>query len=538
MILALSIPVFAVLQAARATELELITLFEDDAYYYFTIARNLAAGLGSTFDTIHPTNGYHPLWLALLTPLFILVQGEFYVLVAVKALSALFWISSFILLYFIARRYRAEIALAIALPVLLLARHFWFNGLETSVFLTMLLAFGLAWPGLVDRDEPSRADWWAGSLSLALMVLARLDSVFLLAAAGVFVFSTPPGKPLTARIRRSVRLLSPAALTLSVYCLANRFLFGSFVPVSGSAKALGAHFSNWNILARFWRMNPFESNLTQGLSTGPLLLALVVPALVAGYLIDSKAVEKGGAARSWTLFVALLVVANTLQLLYYACFTTWPLWRWYYYYLPVLFLFSLALILRAFFVMLPFLRRWGATAAVAIALLLSAYVGRGELWIQHALAVNESYKTFSVLMANRLNASSPADSILAMGDRAGSLGYQVDRPLIQLEGLVNSGDYLHSLESGEATEYLRARGVTHLVYSGPWVAAQEDLTSQPCRIIDQPLHGGGPKEQFELCLEEALFVRPLLIRTGHREVYGIWDFEQVAIPTAEPPQGK
>ena len=48
-ILALLIPLFAVLQAARANELELITLFEDDAYYYFTIARNLGAGLGSTF---------------------------------------------------------------------------------------------------------------------------------------------------------------------------------------------------------------------------------------------------------------------------------------------------------------------------------------------------------------------------------------------------------------------------------------------------------------------------------------------------------
>ena len=63
-------------------------------------------------------------------------------------------------------------------------------------------------------------------------------------------------------------------------------------------------------------------------------------------------------ARSWTLFVALLVVANTLQLLYFAAFTTWPLWRWYYYYLPVLFLFSLALILKGCFLMLPELRRW------------------------------------------------------------------------------------------------------------------------------------------------------------------------------------
>ncbi|MEZ5141768.1 MAG: hypothetical protein R2726_04510 [Acidimicrobiales bacterium] len=42
----------------------------DDAYYYFGIARNVAAGKGSTFDGINATNGYHPLWLALAVPVF------------------------------------------------------------------------------------------------------------------------------------------------------------------------------------------------------------------------------------------------------------------------------------------------------------------------------------------------------------------------------------------------------------------------------------------------------------------------------------
>src|SRR6185436_2667256 len=47
----------------------------DDAYYYFVIARNLAHGLGSTFDGIVPTNGYHPLWMLVLVPLAALTIG-------------------------------------------------------------------------------------------------------------------------------------------------------------------------------------------------------------------------------------------------------------------------------------------------------------------------------------------------------------------------------------------------------------------------------------------------------------------------------
>src|SRR5512137_2142588 len=35
----------------------------DDAYYYYKVAQNISEGHGSTFDGLHPTNGYHPLWL-------------------------------------------------------------------------------------------------------------------------------------------------------------------------------------------------------------------------------------------------------------------------------------------------------------------------------------------------------------------------------------------------------------------------------------------------------------------------------------------
>jgi hypothetical protein len=38
------------------------TIIADDSFYYFEIARNAAQGLGFSFDSIEPTNGFHPLW--------------------------------------------------------------------------------------------------------------------------------------------------------------------------------------------------------------------------------------------------------------------------------------------------------------------------------------------------------------------------------------------------------------------------------------------------------------------------------------------
>ncbi len=49
----------------------------DDAFYYFQIAHNLADGQFSTFDGgITRTNGYHPLWLWLITPFYWIFDKE------------------------------------------------------------------------------------------------------------------------------------------------------------------------------------------------------------------------------------------------------------------------------------------------------------------------------------------------------------------------------------------------------------------------------------------------------------------------------
>ena len=38
----------------------------EDMFYYLTSARNVAAGRGPSLDGIHPTNGFHPLWMLML----------------------------------------------------------------------------------------------------------------------------------------------------------------------------------------------------------------------------------------------------------------------------------------------------------------------------------------------------------------------------------------------------------------------------------------------------------------------------------------
>src|SRR5262245_43592728 len=42
----------------------------DDAFYYFNTARNFSHTGFSSFDGIHFTNGYHPLWFLFSVPVF------------------------------------------------------------------------------------------------------------------------------------------------------------------------------------------------------------------------------------------------------------------------------------------------------------------------------------------------------------------------------------------------------------------------------------------------------------------------------------
>ena len=80
----------------------------DDAFYYFTIARHLAAGHGATFDGLAATNGFHPLWLLLLTPVFALTgalrAGSWVSVHVALSLCALLDVASGVLLWRLLRR--------------------------------------------------------------------------------------------------------------------------------------------------------------------------------------------------------------------------------------------------------------------------------------------------------------------------------------------------------------------------------------------------------------------------------------------------
>src|SRR5262245_58231531 len=80
-----------------------VALTLDDGFYYFKIAQQIAHGAGSTFDGMHLTNGYHPLWLLCLTPIFWLTSAPDAALILGVILQGVLLALAVGLVYLIAR---------------------------------------------------------------------------------------------------------------------------------------------------------------------------------------------------------------------------------------------------------------------------------------------------------------------------------------------------------------------------------------------------------------------------------------------------
>ena len=156
----------------------------DDSFYAFEIARNIAQGRGITFDGIHSTTGFQPLYVFMLVPAYALFPGDpvtpIYIALSLLAIcaTAATW-----LVYRIAGRYVSAVAAACAAAVWtfspIVARQSA-NGLETAV--AALLVALSAWYYLArvrQPGDPPAFRLFVLGLILGLAVLARIDSLLL-----------------------------------------------------------------------------------------------------------------------------------------------------------------------------------------------------------------------------------------------------------------------------------------------------------------------------------------------------------------------
>lgn len=225
--------------ASGDVETLLLRVTSDDAFYYFQIARNLAAGAGASLDGETATNGFHPLWLLLVAAMQRLSGDPIQALHLSLGLAAGLGTASVALVYAVLRRLGSPAAAA------WLAAAFYglhpavvveaVNGLETAlVVCTTALVVWLFLGVTQARTPPPAIAWLRLGTAGGWMLLARTDSVFVWGCVLLF---------LAVRARSPRELMRPVAAGavslawLAPWLLWNLLRFGTIVQVSALALA-------------------------------------------------------------------------------------------------------------------------------------------------------------------------------------------------------------------------------------------------------------------------------------------------------------
>jgi hypothetical protein len=167
----------------------------DDAYYYFKVAQNIAEGHGSTFDGMNLANGYHPLWMLVCIPIFALARFDLILPLRVLLMvMAVISAATGVLMFRLLRKVIAE-------PLAILAVLYWTfdplihdiviqQGMETGIvaLATVLMLYQMQKFEQDWRARPiTRADILRLTLVTLFMLFSRLDAIYLVLLAGVWI---------------------------------------------------------------------------------------------------------------------------------------------------------------------------------------------------------------------------------------------------------------------------------------------------------------------------------------------------------------
>jgi hypothetical protein len=211
----------------------------DDAFFYFGIAKNIAAGKGATFDGSIMTNGFHPIYALLLVPIFWFSteNPEIPVHVALTILSIFNVLTGYVV-FLIVRKIAGRIAgllgafLWLFNPFVILIA---LSGVEAGVavfFISLCI-----YVHLQERkgDHVSLPKMILLGLLTALAILSRVDAVFIFFAIALdlWYLSYRKGTSLFESLSQPALYCIITLLLLSPWFFWNLFHFGTIRQISG-----------------------------------------------------------------------------------------------------------------------------------------------------------------------------------------------------------------------------------------------------------------------------------------------------------------
>lgn len=435
-----------------------VSQFIDDAFYYLLIARNFADTGMPTFDGVNATNGFHPLWMLMLAGMYKVIgtgAGLFTQIVAAKVLELLTLAGALALCVVAYRRLRDTTPLAWGFPgaavILLAPRLYVFEqGMESTLAAGLLLA---ALYGAIDR----RPAWLMATLPL--LFLARLDSlVFVIAPLALWwVLQEGPAW------RAHARTFAPVALVAAAFIGMNVALTGEANTISGQIKSsFPAVTPHWSYLVEPLLLGPHLG--WRMLYAYPNTLVVTVGLALVAIACAWRRREPWAKPVGWVILMAALLIANVLL------FQRWDKG------VDARYL-SLPYVLLGFaaFATLAGLLRRRENAAWAFGLLLAACA---LVW--GVRFEEERPMRMDLTKANEVKAATRPGERFA-GTDVGAFSFWLERPFVNLDGLVNNRELQEAIRDRRLADYLEKYDVRYLL-AAFWDREQALVSARPERM--------------------------------------------------------
>lgn len=456
-VIIVAISVFALQFAFHSPHLVVSTLF-DDAFYYLEIARNISEGKGATFDELHRTNGFHPLWLLMLTGLFSITH------IGLMGMARLLIIVQAILLFgslYLVKRILEGIVNPYLIGVILLIPlyprffHIFVGGMEAVLLILLLLVTFRFLPELIEGIENGR--WFLKTLALgglfSAIVLTRLDAFFLPLVVLFYLLIKAFRNNRVFKRYFSGALLTGIMMVTSLapFLIWNYLNFGTPATISSLMKV------DWTLI--------YSGNITANIARiFPEYFVGVFVVVISIIIVRKRDLLDGDDRRRLSTPLTLYAISSVLLLTFYLLFVKWALFSHAFAStLPTIILGTSPV----FVFILSFVKsdKWRRRLSVIVLIVAVALV----VGLQ-AISISRIYRGMmfriydSALWARE---NTPEDAIFAMKD-SGCFGYFSDRRTINLDGMVNDFEYQEYLRKDRLEEYLQMNGVDYFVQHAFW----------------------------------------------------------------------
>lgn len=432
----------------------------DDAFYYFQIARNIALGNGVTFDGLAPTNGFHPLYMVILVPIFLLVPDNLdtsinLALTIVMSFSVLTAFPIYQLVKLVISRNAAFIALIAWLfnPWVYLIT---LTAVESAIYIFFISLVSLFYVVYQGEGSINASLKWPAILGfmLGLVILSRTDGVFMFLAILLDILLVPGSlqnfwQSITEKkkLRHMIVLTLSCGLLLSPWIGWNIATFGTVFQVSGAAVLHTNHygigfdfFSTSNAILKSSLYSLVSISL---LSFQVIFLFLIVEIFrnVPRYKRYSEQPLKHPSLIKRPLrFISFYGV-------FWFMFYSWVFWgRQAWYYMPVLFIATIiAGILYYYFNYSVKSSTIGSKSLIVVtSFFIVTFIIGFFIWRNHDFSIYPLQRN-GYRLAEWLSSETEQNARIGAWN-SGMLGYYADRTVINLDGVVNNSLYTYVRE--------------------------------------------------------------------------------------------